>query len=149
MNNNSDFFEYPVLSDEEMEAMKKRLEPAEYIFQVEGAENKISKSGNPMIELIITVWDDDGKTYKIWDWLIGTKNMFWKTKHFWESVGEPEKCTGKTFIADFYNKSGKVKTGLRPDDKGNQKPFIIDYVGNPVKNISLHPEVPFDDDIAF
>jgi len=145
-------FEYPVLSDDEIKSQQeeylaslKPLDPGIYDFQVLKSSFKISeKTGNHMIELQLKVFGHDGKEYVLWDWLVATKGMAFKTKHFWESVGHPEMYIGKAEVEDFENQMGKLETNIGKDQKGNLRARIKDYVPAP-KN----EEVPFDDDINF
>lgn len=146
-------FKYPVLNDqqikqqqEEFIASLKPLDPGIYNFQVLEATEKTSKSGNPMLELVLNVWGHDGKVFRLYDWLVGIESMAFKTKHFWESVGEPEKyISGEAAAVDFLDKSGKLETLLKKDDKGNLRAGIKDYV--PV--LSKTENDFHDDDIPY
>src|SRR5260221_9645948 len=104
---NDDYFDHAILSDEEIESLRKRLLAGEYPFEVIKAEKKLSKSsGNPMIELTLKIWDQEGNEFKQFDWITNSPKMAWKTKHFWESVGLPEKYNTKNLVSDYENKCG-------------------------------------------
>lgn len=146
------YFEYPVLSEDEIKrehddylATLKPLAPGIYEFQVNKALFKIAeKTGNHMIELQLKVWGHDGKEWVVFDWLVATKNMAFKTKHFWESVGKPEKYNGKALPEDFENQFGKVEIANARDQKGVMRAKVKDYVPQPKEDL------PFvDDDIKF
>lgn len=158
-------FSYPVLSEEE--AQKERftlLENGVYNFTVTRAVGKMSKpkpgkEPNPMIELQITVWDKHGREHYLYDYLVGSRNMAWKTRHFCESVGLVKEYESQEFNEyKAVNRSGKALIGFQ---EGKQKPeggfykdknVIEDYVledapkkidTSPIKDKFEDSEIPF------
>jgi len=157
----------------EDELIQSSLLPAGiYPFEVMMAADKISKTGNEMIELKLNVFGENQETH-VFDYLL--EKMAFKLRHFAEAtglIGEYER--GKLEALSCLNKSGYAKIGI---DKGNgnfpPKNTVLDYLKpeTPItKNgllETLRPEVPkpvpsrpaskpestnnkpFDDDIPF
>jgi hypothetical protein len=143
-----------VLSDEQILAQHKTLEPGEYDFQVSAANFKISKTnGNEMIELVLKVWDKNGMEHTLYDYLLFSEKMAFKLKHFWESVGKPENYTfGGCDVNDMDNLCGKLKTILqKSQDNSRMNARVADYVSmkdHTGKTIKTNVE-QMDDDIPF
>jgi hypothetical protein len=148
------------------------LEPGVYPFEVMTAVDKISKTGNEMIELKLNVFGDNQEAH-VFDYLL--EKMAFKLRHFAEATG---------LIADYevgsldalacLNKMAYAKIGV---DKGNgsfpPKNVVLDYVkaevaGAPTTKNSLLEALspatpkptsrlapaaagdkPFDDDVPF
>lgn len=90
-------FNYDVMTEEEAQKAREfpLLPDGIYDFAVLESKFKYSGSGNPMIELKLQIIHE-GEQYNVFDNLIGTKNMAWKTKHFCETTGlEKEYVDGK------------------------------------------------------
>lgn len=140
------------------------LDPGIYNFEVLTADYKTSSTGNPMIALKLRVWGNDGKDYLVYDYLVATNKMMWKTKHFCDSVG-----LDKIYASSNFNealcpgKSGKALISLKI---GNKKPdgtsyadknAVDDYVmtdKGATKYDSAQPFIPpkhtnTDDDLPF
>lgn len=64
-----------------------KLADGTYQFVVGSAEERMSKSGNEMIQLVLEHTDQDGRIHKVWDYLVGTENAAWKTYQFCRSAG--------------------------------------------------------------
>lgn len=62
-------------------------EKGEYEALVESGIEKTSKTGNPMIELELTVYGPEGKEKKIRDWLVATDGGQAKIQRFCKSAG--------------------------------------------------------------
>jgi hypothetical protein len=64
------------------------------------AQEKISKSGNEMIELTLELKDCKGKTGKIFEYLlVSNDKSLWKTENFFKSAGKPEIYSSGAFGA--------------------------------------------------
>lgn len=91
-------FDYEVL--DEAQAQKARefplLPDGIYDFVVTESKFKYSSQNNPMIELKIRIVHD-GVDFNVFDNLIGTKNMIWKTLHFCETTGLEREYQAKEF----------------------------------------------------
>lgn len=166
-------FTYNVLTKEEVEKENQflLLEKGIYTFQVLKATFKMSKEkikdgivkpSNPMIELQLTVWDSIGKEHLVYDYLVSSKGMNWKIRHFCEAVGLiKEYEAGKFNEILCEGKSGKVsinqQKGVRQDDGTyyKDKNVVEDYLTNDHKIVhenndsKAHAEMVFDDQIPF
>lgn len=132
-------FNYDPISEEE--ALKERyqlLKDGEYEGFVETATARISSSNNPMIELVLTVYDENGKSKTVKDFLVFTKQMMWKVIHCCKSTGtSKEYLDGKLCAEILVGKNLRVSIGtqtgsLIPNDKLNGKAPGARY---PDKNI--------------
>ena len=115
----------PMTEDELIRASL--LEPGVYPFEVMTAEDRISKTGNEMIELKLNVFGDNQEAH-VFDYLL--EKMAFKLRHFAEATG---------LVADYergalealacINKMGYCKLGI---DKGNgsfpPKNTVLDYL---------------------
>lgn len=122
-------FNFPVLTDDQINESRGILKPGIYRFQCINAKEAISKNGNSMIVLDIKAFDENGKPHQITDYLVSTEKMSYKIKHFFNSIGNPEKYNyGNATTIDFLNKTGFIKTGIEISPDGFQKAKIIDYI---------------------
>jgi hypothetical protein len=121
-------FEFTPRTEEEVQKMSRPplLAEGEADFEVirviseDKGARLMSKSGNPMLQLTLKVWDKDGNEGKVDDWLVFMDVMMFKIKHFWDSVGKPEVfASGKFDPGDCFGKCGKLKLTIQ---KGNEKP---------------------------
>ena len=107
-------FLFDPLSDAELDAIDIMPEGV-YDFSVSKAIRKTSKSGNPMCELRLTVWDNSGKSYNIFDYLVFSKiplNIK-KISRFCKAVGlEKEYQTGQ-IPSELENYAGTVQIGIQ------------------------------------
>jgi len=94
-------FNYEVLDEEQAQKAREfqLLPDGIYDFAVTESKLKYSKSGNAMIELKIRIIHE-GQEYNVFDNLIATRNMVWKTKHFCETTG-----LQKEYLAGQFNES--------------------------------------------
>ncbi len=80
-------FQYQIMS--EQEAMEERfnlLKEGEYDAVITASSDAQSKTGNPMMDMTVTVYDDNGKAHDVRDFLVFTKQMMWKVVHFCDSA---------------------------------------------------------------
>lgn len=121
-------FAYQIMS--EYEAMQERfqlLKEGEYDAVVNESQDKLSSSGNPMMDMTVTLWDSDGKQHDIRDFLVFTTQMMWKIIHFANSAGILEEYeAGKLCSQVAINKHVRVKVTIEqgkeiPVDKLNGK----------------------------
>lgn len=130
------------------------LKEGEYDFEVIKSENATSRAGNEMIKLSLLVNDNNGKSYYVYDYLLSS--LFFKLKHFCESVGLNKKLeTGELDSIDCYRRNGKAKIGIKKGDKKedgtfyNDKNYVVDYLKpkpNSEIKIPQKPQVSFEDD---
>lgn len=157
-------FSYNPMTEEEAEKERQfpMLEPGTYNFEVMKSEFKMSNTGqyrnpnkpsNPMIKLQLLVWGSDGKEYTVFDFLVGSKNMEWKTRHFCRAVGLLKEYEAKTFNESICEgKSGKVsiiQQKGQPKEGGGfyqDKNAVEDYISDESTK-TTKPD--FDDDVPF
>jgi hypothetical protein len=149
MYSEQDLFEYDALNDEEIEKLQAILAPGQYKFEVIKAEKAISSANNPMIVLSLKVWDHEGNVHNIRDWLTSSPKMIFKVKHFWESVGEPDRYKGKNYVQDFVGKCGDVAINNGKDKKGILRAQVQDYSLPAVSAKPIKADEFKDDDIPF
>lgn len=81
-------FEYQPIS--EQQAMAERFQLIKegiYEAVITSSQDTQSKTGNPMMDMTVTVYDENGKAHDIRDFLVFTKQMMWKVIHFCDSAG--------------------------------------------------------------
>lgn len=156
-------FSYQVLTEEE--AMNERfslLKEGEYDAVVKTSIDAISSnSGNPMMDMTISVFDENGKEHAVRDFLVFTKAMMWKVVHFADSAGLIKEYESGRLCSDIaINTRVRVKVNIEPgneipEGKLKGKPLgskypdknkIEDYVKKTEQN-PLANNDPFDDDI--
>ena len=160
-------FSYAVLSEQEAEQERySLLKEGIYDALISKSLDTISSNtGNPMMDMTITVFDEQGKPHDIRDFLVFTPKMMWKVRRCAESAGVLEEYELQKFCSEpILQKSVKVKVGIEsgsviPEDKLKGKPFgskypdknkIEDYIKKSDKNPS-NPEGERleDDDVPF
>lgn len=155
----------------EQEAMAERFQLIKegiYDGVITASQDTKSKTGNPMMDMTITVYDENGKGHDIRDFLVFTKQMMWKVVHFCDSAGIlKEYESGKLCSQVAIDKRVQVKISVEegreiPQDQLKGKPVgskypdknkVEDYIkqeeqGKP----SAHSteSAPFqDDDVPF
>lgn len=127
-------FDYEVLSiDEAMQERYQLMRDGEYDAVIDRAEERMSASGNPMMQLDLTVYDAEGRPHQIKDYLVFTKAMMWKVIHCAESCGLMQEYTDKKFCAELLqDKTVRViistqEGGIIPEDKLKGKPIGSRY----------------------
>lgn len=108
---------YPVLSNEELVAQRGNLKPGQADFEVIAAKDDVSKKGNPMVKLTLSIWDSEGRQGQIFDYLVS--NVQWKIKGFFDSIGNPEAYESGEIDADvIVGACGKVQLVMQKDISG-------------------------------
>ena len=111
---------------EENETISEEMFPKdEYDFKVVYAKEKKSKSGNDMIEIIVSVYDK-GKIIRVYDYLL--EAMAFKLKHFCETTGLETAYTEGTLTAKMcVGKTGRCKLEIQSSPGFPDKNIIEDY----------------------
>lgn len=156
------YFEFPVLTDEEIESLG-FLEEGIYEFVIEKAEPGISKAGNKKIDLTLKVIDRGNHRF-VFDCLVATENMAYKIKHLCESVGLsaayeagklcPDVLIGRNGMLELYHQKGNVKPdGTKYKDKMAVRDYLSEKgdarhkspVNKPIDNNQpvLNDDIPF------
>lgn len=159
-------FQYEVLSEQEaMEERFQLVKEGEYDAVISSAKDTISaNSGNPMIDLMVTVFDENGKPVGIRDFLVFTRQMMWKVVHFANSAGELPAYEEGALCADIArDKRVRVRVVVEPGndiplDKLKGKPLgskypdknkIEDYVKKEDQKPLDHKPNDLDEDVPF
>ena len=120
---------HPVITEEEM--TPKMLEVGNAHFLVREADETFSKSGNPMVKLTLHVTDKKKNEGIVFDYLVGTENMAFKIKHFWESLGNPDQyATGDSPVDLMIAKTGtcRLKLDKSTDPKYSDRIVVADFL---------------------
>lgn len=154
------YFDIPI-SDEEVESFG-LLEQGIYDFVVIKSQRKTSRANNPMAELQLKVWDKQGVTHTIFDYLIFSNipMNIKKVKHFCFSTGLKEEYENRKVPEILEGLSGKAEIGIRleePKPEGGfypRKNIVVDYVEKNDKVGTANNEQSdkkefLDDDIPF
>lgn len=104
-----------------------------YDAEIAEATERVSKSGNDMIQLKLNVFDDQGSMRSVFDYIVPSSNFGErKLRHAADAFGLVDEYeSGKLKGEDFSNKSGKVEIGQsKPtDDYPMPKNIVTDYIG--------------------
>lgn len=125
-----------------------------YDYEVIDAKDRISKSGNDMIELTLNVTNQEGKTRKIFDYLVDVEAMSYKIRHFASASHLlPTYDKGELAANDCLQTNGRLQLGIQKGKDGYQdKNVVQDYVptieGAPLIASKAPEDVP-DDEIPF
>lgn len=127
--------EKPITSQEASEGGFKPWPPGEYDFEVLDASDEISQRTNAeMIKLTLQVFNREGKTRKVFDYLVSIASMQFKVRHFAEATGMVAQYeAGEMDIHDIVNRSGRLKLRIKPAQgnyqEGNE---VQDYIPAPM-----------------
>lgn len=105
------------------------VEPGNYDFEVVDAQERMSKSGNEMIELQVKIWDKNGRGRVLFDYLLSA--LEFKLGHFAECTGLFDKYQeGALSAEDCIGKSGQCKVYIQKskDPQYGDKNSIADYL---------------------
>lgn len=98
-----------------------------YDAVVKKAEDQVSKSGNDMIKLILTVYTPAGIPVDVFDYLVFQNSMLYKVKHFCDSAGL-NFDKGELEAGDCVDKNVRVKLKVESDDEYGDQNKVADYV---------------------
>ncbi len=155
-------YNFNPLSDEELDAIN-MVEPGRYNFEVIKDTKKMSKSNNPMAELLLKVWDKTGKTHTVFDYLVFSNvNLnIRKVKHFADTAGLQEEYKKGQFPESLTGLCGEVDIDIQdeqPKPSGGfypKKNYVVDYATQSkyvkqANDSKGHADLPFeDDDVPF
>lgn len=111
------------------EELSNLLPDGTYPFQISGAQEKVSKSGNEMIELTVRVFKPDGEFVIMTDYIM--EKVAYKLRHASEACGLlHEYESGILVDQNFIGKEGylKLKTQKDPNGVYADKNVVSDYV---------------------
>lgn len=155
---------YKPLSEEGvMKARYNILADGEYDGVVISSNRTKSTSGNIMADMIIKIFDKDGTSHDIRDFLVFTDKMLWKIKHFCDSASLESIYQLGTFTPETANQQHvRVIVGIKcgdliPAEKLGNRPvgscypdknIIVDYICN-APSSSKNNISEFNDAIPF
>ena len=126
-----------------------------YDFEVTFAADDVSKaSQNEMIHLKLNVFDEDGKSRLIHDYIVASMEMKLRRAAYACGLGEKYE-DGELHASDFEDCTGQVKVKKQADKTGQypDKNVIADYIVEAVgakampkparQSIELDDEIPF------
>lgn len=101
-----------------------------YDFEVSEAVEKTSKTGNEMVELVVKVYDNEGKYRKIYDYLVSTDGAAYKVRHFAGATGLMKDYeAGLLNARDMIGKTGRCEVVIKKAQDGYPaKNSISDYI---------------------
>lgn len=103
------------------------LQPGVYDFEVVKGEDRQSKSGNDMIELVLSVTGDDGSARRVTDYLL--EKLAYKLRHAAATCGVLGKYErGDLCGDDFMGRAGRVKLKIQASEGYPDKNAVVDYV---------------------
>jgi hypothetical protein len=122
---------YRALNEDEVnKARFNLLKEGEYDAVVTQAFQKISaNSGNNMAELYLSIKDEYNEEHIIKDYLVFTRKMLWKVKHFCDSSGLQQEYLDEKFTPEMAS-SKKVRVKVRVKI-GDEIP-LISLSGKPI-----------------
>lgn len=119
--------------DEVMAARYNLLDDGDYNGVVKISTARSSSNGNHMADMWVEVFDKNGEPHDIRDFLVFSKNMLWKIKHFCDSAGLEKEYLADQFTPDMA-KHQHIRARVRkragteiPPDKLNGKPMGSRY----------------------
>lgn len=126
-----------------------------YDFEVQAAEDQVSKAGNEMIKLTLRVYAQDGSFTTVFDYLL--ESVAYKLRHAAAACGLMRAYdSGRLEASDFEGRSGRCKLRIQKDKDGQypDKNTVSDYLPQPDAGERPPPQVAretalVDDDIPF
>lgn len=122
------------------------LPEGEYDFEVIKTTEGFSKSGNEMLTVTLLLVGLDGQTNTVFDYLLDTKQMAFKIKHFFSSIGLEDDYSKEVefFENNLLTKKGRAIVGIQKDYDGKYpaKNVIKDYI-KPLDSKLFDQDVPF------
>lgn len=122
-----------------------------YDFEVLEAKDRLSKAGNDMMETRVKLFDSDGRSFSLFDYLVNTDGMAYKLRHYASSTGQLAAYEkGELRAEEQPGKTGRCQVGIQPAKDGYPaKNIIQDYVPNTGKLIASMLAAGLDDEIPF
>jgi hypothetical protein len=148
----------PISAQEALEERYNLLKDGVYDAVIAASIDKQSSSNNPMMEITLQVFDENGKSREVKDYIVFTKSMMWKVIQFAESAGllnqyeQGTLCSEAALGNRLTVKIGVEQGGLIPQDRlkdkapGSKYPDknkVIEYVKRGEEKVE---DDPFCDD---
>lgn len=88
-------------------------------FEVLEAEDTESRAGDPMVKMKIKVFNEQGGTRTVYEYLLGTEKMQWKVRAFCAATGLLDQYeTGVLEAVEMEGRTGKAKLIIQEDKTG-------------------------------
>jgi hypothetical protein len=98
-------------------------------FEILEAAETVSKTDNDMIKLRVRVYNAEGRSKTIFDYLVATEGGAYKVRHFAEAVGMLANYErGELYADDLPGKAGRCKLSIRKSPEYGDQNQIQDYV---------------------
>jgi hypothetical protein len=99
-----------------------------YDFEVETAEEAVSRAGNEMLKLKVLIFNDAGHKRVVFEYLLS--NQTWKIKAFAEAVGALDAYERGELEAEMMaGRTGRAKVGIEPAQNGYEaKNKVVAYI---------------------
>lgn len=131
-----------------------------YDFEVVSAVEKVSRKGADMIELEVRVFNAEGRTRVVRDWLLEGEYTSYKVRHFAAAVGLLDQYEkGALNSGDLAGRTGRLKLGINrgklkdeSDPRSERYPdqnSINDYLTATAAKASVSKPADMDDVIPF
>ena len=104
------------------------LAPGEYDALVKTATDEVSKSQNEMIKLMLVVWDNDGESTAVFDYLLDAMPV--KLRHFCVAAGIEKAYDAGELTADLCQEQN-VRVKLKIEEGNGEWPRsnkVVDYL---------------------
>lgn len=125
-------------SNEELEkeaAARGPFSAGVYDFEFTEAVDDISKAGNDMITVTLKIYNEQGESRKVKDYLM--ESMAFKLRHACETSGLSAAYeAGEIEAADFVGRSGRVKIKVKRQPPYADKNEVADYI---VEEVAVTP----------
>ena len=150
------YFEFQSMTEEQIDRLG-LMEEGKYDFEVVKSERKSSSKGNPMAELQLKVWGNDGHARILRDYLVFTPQQLCmrKIKHFCEAVGLEEEYKKGQIPEKLDTYCGRLKLEIKAAEVGKDgkdypaKNNVADYLKRSKNEPRNVIDKNFDDDIPF
>jgi hypothetical protein len=89
-------------------------------FEVLEAEDTTSRNGDDMVKMKIKVFNEEGGSRTVYEYLLGTDSMQWKVRAFCAATGLLEQYeTGELEAVEMEGRTGKAKLVIQKDKSGS------------------------------
>lgn len=117
----------------------------EYDASIEFVEEKKSSNGNPMLEVVLEVYDG-AKKQKVWDYITAPGGV-WKLRQIAEAIGEKKAFDDCKFdLTEHKGSNLTVTLGVKSDKKYGDKNVVKEYAQSRTGAVATSEddiEIPF------
>jgi len=144
---------YNPLTEQQMQDIKQTLKKGEAFFRINYATEKMSKAGNEMLEISLSVRDLAGNTGDLKDYLLNSDKSVWKIKSLLAAIDKLHLYEGGKITEEIIKAGhGRCVIETKEDSKYFQIKEYLPFSGQNeqqfVKPVKQAQEIA-DDDIPF